>query len=218
MKRQLETEQADTNYDRVRQYQIGYASYERPAFMHEQKRRKANEKGTLMHTVMQHLPFRPEGLTEDQLDAYIDTLIDKNIIEDDAKQDISYEDIMKFIQSDIYQDIAHSEKVYRELPFVVNQASVDHIDTDEEDVSIIQGMIDLIYIKDGCYYFLDYKTDAFNRRKGMTDEEIGQQLRERYRVQMQYYKDTLETILDTEVKGYLYFFKFKTLSIEDSEG
>ena len=186
--------------------------------MHEQKRRKANEKGTLMHTVMQHLPFRPEGLTEDQLDAYIDTLIDKNIIEDDAKRDISYEDIMKFIQSDIYQDIAHSEKVYRELPFVVNQASVDHIDTDEEDVSIIQGMIDLIYIKDGCYYFLDYKTDAFNRRKGMTDEEIGQQLRERYRVQMQYYKDTLETILDTEVKGYLYFFKFKTLSIEDSEG
>ena len=100
----------------------------------------------------------------------------------------------------------------------MNQASVDHIDTDEEDVSIIQGMIDLIYIKDGCYYFLDYKTDAFNRRKGMTDEEIGQQLRERYRVQMQYYKDTLETILDTEVKGYLYFFKFKTLSIEDSEG
>ncbi|MEJ7422687.1 hypothetical protein, partial [Staphylococcus haemolyticus] len=89
-----------------------------------------------------------------------------NIIEDDAKRDISYEDIMKFIQSDIYQDIAHSEKVYRELPFVVNQASVDHIDTDEEDVSIIQGMIDLIYIKDGCYYFLDYKTDAFNRRKG----------------------------------------------------
>ncbi|MGV3111216.1 helicase-exonuclease AddAB subunit AddA [Staphylococcus pettenkoferi] len=218
LKRQLETEQADTNYDRVRQYQIGYASYERPTFMHEQKRRKANEKGTLMHTVMQHLPFRPEGLTEDQLDAYIDTLIDKNIIEDDAKRDISYEDIMKFIQSDIYQDIAHSEKVYRELPFVVNQASVDHIDTDEEDVSIIQGMIDLIYIKDGCYYFLDYKTDAFNRRKGMTDEEIGQQLRERYRVQMQYYKDTLETILDTEVKGYLYFFKFKTLSIEDSEG
>ena len=56
LKRQLETEESNTNYDRVRQYRIGVASYERPKFYSNQKR-KANEIGTLMHTVMQHLPF-----------------------------------------------------------------------------------------------------------------------------------------------------------------
>ncbi|MCU5745970.1 helicase-exonuclease AddAB subunit AddA [Staphylococcus sp. SQ8-PEA] len=217
LKRQLETQQSETNYDRVRQYRIGNASYERPSFMRENQRRRANEIGTLMHTVMQHLPFKVERLSRDDLDQYVNSLIESNIIEDNAKKDISYDDIMHFIESPLYMEIAQSDHVYRELPFVVNQRSVDHIEDSEEDVSIIQGMIDLIYQKDGCYYFVDYKTDAFVRRKGMTDEEIGQQLRQRYKIQMQYYKDTLEAILKTEVKGYLYFFKFKTLSLEDAD-
>lgn len=34
----------------------------------------------------------------------------------------------------------------------------------------------------------------------MTDEEIGEQLKEKYRIQMQYYKNALETMLHTEVK------------------
>ncbi|MEJ7157508.1 hypothetical protein, partial [Staphylococcus capitis] len=67
------------------------------------------------------------------------------------------------------------------------------------------------------YYFVDYKTDAFNRRKGLTDEEIGQQLKDKYQIQMKYYRNTLETILQTKVKGYLYFFKFGMLEIDDHE-
>ena len=55
------------------------------------------------------------------------------------------------------------------------------------NVSIIQGMIDLIFIKDNQYYFADYKTDAFNRRRGLTDQ-IGIQLRDKYKIQMKYYK------------------------------
>lgn len=72
-----------------------------------------------------------------------------------------------------------------------------------------------IFLKDGFYYFVDYKTDAFNRRRGMSDEEIGKQLRNRYKIQMTYYKNTLETILNTEVKGYLYFFKYGQLSVDE---
>ena len=62
---------------------------------------------------------------------------------------------------------------------------------------------------------MDYKTDAFNRRRDMSDEAIGAQLRERYKIQMEYYRNTLETILKTNVKGYLYFFKFGQLSIDE---
>ena len=58
LKRQLETEESGTSYERVRQYRIGVSTYERPKFLRENKKRKANEIGTLMHTVMQHLPFK----------------------------------------------------------------------------------------------------------------------------------------------------------------
>ncbi|MEJ7219627.1 helicase-exonuclease AddAB subunit AddA [Staphylococcus gallinarum] len=214
LKRQLETEQTDTNYDRVRQYKIGSLSYERPAFLSQNKKRKANEIGTLMHTVMQHLPFQQEGLDETALNDYIDSLIAKNIIPEDAKKDIQMADILHFINSDLYRMITNSDAIYRELPFVVNQREVDHEQIRDEDASIIQGMIDLIFEKDGQYYFVDYKTDAFNRRRSMSDEEIGEQLKSRYKVQMTYYRNTLETILNTNVKGYLYFFKFGQLSID----
>ena len=170
-----------------------------------------------MHTVMQHLPFKMSRLTETELDEYIDRLIETNIIESDAKEDIRFKEIMSFIQSDLYMNIANADQVYRELPFVVNQSKVDQIELEDEGVSIIQGMIDLIYVSEGQYYFVDYKTDAFNRRKGLTDEEIGQQLKDKYQIQMKYYRNTLETILQTKVKGYLYFFKFGMLEIDDHE-
>ena len=215
LKRQLETEESNTNYDRVRQYRIGVASYERPKFLTQTKKRKANEIGTLMHTVMQHLPFREQRLTKDELFQYIDRLIDKQLIDEDAKEDIRIDEIMHFIDGPLYMEIAQADNVYTELPFVVNQIKVDGLTSEDEDVSIIQGMIDLIYESDGQFYFVDYKTDAFNRRKGMSDEEIGNQLKEKYQIQMTYYRNTLETILKRPVKGYLYFFKFGTLEIDD---
>ena len=58
-------------------------------------------------------------------------------------------------------EIAQADNVYTELPFVVNQIKVDGLTSEDEDVSIIQGMIDLIYESDGQFYFVDYKTDAF---------------------------------------------------------
>lgn len=213
LKRQLETEESGTSYERVRQYRIGFSTYERPKFLSEQGKRKANEIGTLMHTVMQHLPFKMERLSEEELNDYIDGLIEKHIIEQDAKKDIRVDEIMSFINSDLYLSIAQADQVYRELPFVVNQALVDQLPQSDEDASIIQGMIDLIFVKNGLYYFVDYKTDAFNRRRGMTDEEIGTQLKNKYKIQMKYYQNTLQTILKTEVKGYLYFFKFGTLQL-----
>ncbi|BGE82905.1 helicase-exonuclease AddAB subunit AddA [Staphylococcus petrasii] len=217
LKRQLETEESGTSYERVRQYRIGVATYERPHFLRQNKKRKANEIGTLMHTVMQHLPFKEDRLTETELDEYINGLIDKHIIEADAKQDIQYEEIMRFVRSDLYMKIAQADKVFRELPFVVNQAKVDEMPENDEDVSIIQGMIDLIYLKDGQYYFVDYKTDAFNKRRGMTEAEIGQQLREKYKIQMKYYQNTLETILGAKVSGSLYFFQYEEISVNEDE-
>lgn len=209
LKRQMEMEQADTNYERVRQYRLGAVTYNRPLFMQEQKRTAA-EVGTLMHTVMQHLPFKTERLTERELYAYIDQLVDRAIIDAEAIQDINVEEVQRFVQSDLYLRIAQSDAVYRELPFIVNQNDVEPT---EQDDAIIQGMIDLVFEENGAYYFVDYKTDVFVRRRGMTDEALAEQLKEKYRIQMQYYQKALEVILKQKVSGSLYFFKFGEITI-----
>ena len=48
----------------------------------------------------------------------------------------------------------------------------------------------------------------------MSDEEIGNQLKEKYQIQMTYYRNTLETILKRPVRVTI-FFKFGTLEIDD---
>ena len=42
---------------------------------------------------MQHLPFREQRLTKDELFQYIDRLIDKQLIDEDAKEDIRIDEI-----------------------------------------------------------------------------------------------------------------------------
>ncbi|MGV3243546.1 helicase-exonuclease AddAB subunit AddA [Staphylococcus sp. 11262D007BW] len=213
LKRQMDTEQADTNYERVRQYRLGVATYDRPSFMQEQKR-TPTEIGTLMHTVMQHLPFKQDGLTEADLKQYLHTLVERAIIKAEDLDYIKMEDIRHFVNSSLYQTIAESDEIYRELPFIVNHKEMD-MRHEDEDASIIQGMIDLVFKKEGQYQFVDYKTDVFVRRKGMTDEEIGAQLKEKYRVQMYYYQKALESVLGQKVSGRLYFFKFGEIKIDD---
>src|SRR5699024_7491835 len=145
---------------------------------------------------MQHLPFKHERLTPEEIEVVVNQLITQSIIPEDAKMDIQFEDIYSFVESDLYLTIATREHIYRELHVVCNQINVDQLEDDETDASIIQGMIDLIFIKNHQYYFVDYKTDAFNRRLSMSDDEVGNQLRSRYKIQMEYYRNTLQTILN----------------------
>ncbi|WP_210141080.1 hypothetical protein, partial [Staphylococcus sp. GDX8P113P-2] len=71
----------------VRQYQLGTKSYDRPKFMTKQKRQSA-EIGTLMHAVMQHLPLKQGGLSVEDLQNLVHELMDKEILPDDAMQDL----------------------------------------------------------------------------------------------------------------------------------
>ncbi|ARJ51406.1 helicase-exonuclease AddAB subunit AddA [Staphylococcus lutrae] len=211
LKRQLETEQADTNYERVRQYRLGIATYDRPQFLQEVKYTAA-EIGTLMHTVMQHLPFVEDGFTEQALNQFLTSLVERSIIPAEALQVIAVDEIQRFINSPLYARIAKSEERHTEVPFVVNQHEVEETNV-STDASMIQGMIDLVFKENGHYYFVDYKTDALIRRRGISDAEMEMMLKQKYRVQMQYYQRALETILKTPVNGYLYFFKYGELEI-----
>lgn len=219
IKRQRETEEAGTDYQIVRQYQLGTKSYDRPKFMTKQKRQSA-EIGTLMHAVMQHLPLKQGGLSVEDLQNLVHELMDKEILPDDAMQDLDLSLIEVFTKSDLYKRLVNADKVMREVPFVVGQDDIDQglsFDVSEKDNKpIIQGMIDCIFIEGDKVSFIDYKTDAFIVRRGKTKEEVAETMKQKYDVQMRYYQNTLETILKKPVEGYLYFFQYGTKHIKEN--
>lgn len=59
-----------------------------------------------MHTVMQHLPFKEAGLTDQALNDYIESLVERSIIRAHDVNVIVIEEIKRFIQSDLYDRIA----------------------------------------------------------------------------------------------------------------
>lgn len=219
IKRQRETEEAGTDYQIVRQYQLGTKSYDRPKFMSQQKRQSA-EIGTLMHAVMQHLPLKQEGLTVEDLQHLVHDLIEKEILPNDALEDLDLSLIQVFTKSDLYKRLVNADKVLREVPFVVGQNDIDQAltfdVTQKDNKPIIQGMIDCIFIEGDKVSFIDYKTDAFIVRKGKTKEEVAETMMQKYDIQMRYYKNTLETILKKPVEGYLYFFQYGTKHIKEN--
>ncbi|MBL0847800.1 helicase-exonuclease AddAB subunit AddA [Mammaliicoccus fleurettii] len=219
IKRQRETEEAGTDYQIVRQYQLGTKSYDKPKFLSNQKRQSA-EIGTLMHAVMQHLPLKSGGLNIDQLKDLVNELIEKDILPDDTLDDIDLSLIQGFIQSDLYTRLVNADKVFREVPFVVGQDDIDQGLTfnvsEDDNKPIIQGMIDCIFVEGDKVSFIDYKTDTFIVRRGKTEEEVAETMKQKYEVQMQYYKNTLETILQQPVEGYLYFFQYGTKHIKEN--
>ena len=54
-------------------------------------------------------------------------------------------------------------------------------------------------------------------RRGKTEDEVAETMKQKYEVQMQYYKNTLETILQQPVEGYLYFFQYGTKHIKENQ-
>ena len=95
--------------------------------------------------------------------------------------------------------------VKRELPFYTEISSLNIDNTlpeklyGKENVRL-QGIIDCIFEEEDGIVLLDYKTDYVV--EGMEEEII-----EKYRVQLKYYKDAVEKITGKRVKeSYLYLF------------
>ena len=104
---------------------------------------------------------------------------------------------------DLLEELSEAEEIYTELPFSIS-ASKDqrlmktlspHLDIQEDKDGYLNGIIDLLYKKDGEYIILDYKTNFSS-----------QDLQQHYQAQILLYKKVLmESLqLDKEPKAYLY--------------
>ncbi|GGF15795.1 ATP-dependent helicase/nuclease subunit A [Halobacillus andaensis] len=176
----------------------------RPRFMQEKQGLSAGERGTAMHTVMQHLPLR-QPKTLEEVEEFVEHLVHKEVLRREEADEINYQAIANFFETPMGKLVQNAEHIEREVPFSLtlpaDEVYQDWEEATEEKV-FIQGVIDAVIPYGEGWLILDYKTDAIPE-----GEHVQEQLKERYRTQIQLYKTALEKIWKKPVeKSYLYFF------------
>ena len=87
---------------------------------------------------------------------------------------------------------AKAGKLYREQPFVLGvKAEEIYPDGEDGETILVQGIIDAYFEEEDGLVVLDYKTDRVR---------AGEELREKYHAQLEYYAEALEKLLLKPVK------------------
>lgn len=186
-------------------------SMKRPKFLQEEQELTAAERGTALHTAMQHLPFEewaiqwrtfPELEQIRNVKDFLSTLIDREILSCKQKDSIKPEQIVQFLSSEMGERFFGAEQILREIPFTIT------FPTESETNILVQGVIDVVLIRKDEHQelraeILDYKTDSFRTESvdKMENNETNpeQILRERYTLQLSLYALAIERLLKIKV-------------------
>ena len=143
---------------------------------------KATQKGTLIHLALQKM--------NNNIDETIDSL---NILEEEREYLRSVKYVFEnYLKSDLYKELLEAKEVYKETPFFMDMPYKD-----SNEKVLIQGIIDLYYIdKNDRLVLVDYKTDRVRNEKILID---------RYKVQLDLYKDALKRSLHKDVDSVMIY-------------
>lgn len=174
----------------------------RPDFMKKDSLTGA-EKGTVMHKVMQHIPFEL-GITIGKIEQFIQSLENKEILTKEEAEVISATQILEFFQSELGQRMIKANNLQREVPFSLGiPASEVYLDDSIEETILVQGIIDCLFEEDESFVIVDFKTDSLFP---YTEEKI-EAATKSHQLQLEFYKKGVETIYHKNVKDlYIYFF------------
>lgn len=206
MKRQKEYEDEYGDRSLIRPSKEAFL-FKRPSFMMA-KGLTAAERGTAMHTVMQHIPLtRTPEINE--LSRLLDRLVEKELLTEDQRAAIEEDDILAFFDTEIGQKLLGARRVEREVPFNMTLSAKEvypDLESADEPV-LIQGIIDCLFETEDGFYLLDYKTDRIHGKYRNGFEGAEPILRKRYETQIQLYARAVETMIKMPLKGRaLYFF------------
>ncbi|WP_179037989.1 UvrD-helicase domain-containing protein [Paenibacillus sp. URB8-2] len=188
----------------------------RPRFM-EQRGVTPAERGTVYHTVMQHIPLEGEvGLAE--VKETLARLVQLCILTEEQAAAVDPEKAAAFYDHPLGRRLLASPWKRREMPFsymvpaseayrglqALDRASSELLgESGTASPSVlIQGVIDCLFREEGRLILLDYKSDAILEHKGGLEA-----LEEKYRYQLSLYSEALGDILGEEIaESWLYFF------------
>ena len=164
----------------------GLKTLRRPDFMQDDGHISASEKGTVIHSILQHADFRK--LSEDA-SSEIMRITEKGFITQSQRKIVDINLIKRFTDSELFKQIICSSYVQRERKFLMKISDLDlpfeQLRKYDNTDSMIQGIIDLYFENKGGLVLVDYKTDNISDMS---------QLVSKYFIQLTLYKAALEKI------------------------
>lgn len=166
-----------------------------PKFINEEAKTKLTgaQKGTLIHLCLQKMRETEEYNLE-KITELIEGLKDKEIITEIEAQNIDKEKLLEYTNSQLWTELKQAKEIHKEHPFYINiKASriYNQINKEDDENILVQGVIDLFFIdKDDKLILVDYKTDYVQNEN---------ELIEKYKGQLDLYKEALEQSLDKKV-------------------
>ncbi|MBY7143072.1 helicase-exonuclease AddAB subunit AddA [Virgibacillus sp. NKC19-3] len=180
----------------------------RPTFMQKEKTITSAEKGTAMHTVMQHLPMT-KPLSRVEIEEKVEAMVESELLTKQEAEIIDLAAIEQFFTTRIAKLMMESSSILREIPFSLTLPAreVYAAWTSETDENVlIQGVIDCLIPSEAGWILIDYKTDAIVEAEFSVDK-VKEKLVKKYETQMNLYRHAIEEIWKQPVKeAYLYFF------------
>ncbi|WP_251867774.1 helicase-exonuclease AddAB subunit AddA [Enterococcus malodoratus] len=182
------------------QYRFTESDLGTPKFLTAKKELSAAEIGTATHLVMQLLPLQ-ENIQQEIVETLIADLVSRQTLTPEIAEKISIEGIMQFLDSGIGRFLIQNvDHLHREEPFaMLMPADQLFSEYQNQDEILIHGIIDGYLEFDDKIFLYDLKTDRYTI-------EREQLLINRYRGQLNLYKDALEKAKQKPVEAaYLIF-------------
>ena len=170
---------SDTNFE--------YITSSKPAFMNKAEMTPAM-RGTAMHTFMQFCNY---NLAKDNLNIEIENLVSGGFITEEQGKSLDKKRLASFFNSPLAKRMFNSDKIYREIKVSTFLSANEVYGIDFDDKILVQGIADCVFEESGRLVLVDYKTDRVN------DEN---ELLERYKKQLTFYKYAIEKTLKMPVK------------------
>ena len=155
--------------------------------------------GTAMHTVLEECDLKKE-YDKESLEALITLLVNQGRLTAEEGKAVRRKELLQFFRSDLAQRLRHADMIETERTFSLLMQPKELFFGEEyaevTDMILVNGIIDCYFEEKNEIILLDYKSDR------IYDEN---ELKERYRIQLQLYKLALERALGLPVKEvYIY--------------
>ncbi len=196
--RQIPSKISVTEFKRLKEEtdQISFPLYKStelklPRFRTMEGNIKGASFGTLMHFIMQNIPYR-EIHTQADVVAYLETLLAKKILSESQAKAVDTEKIFCFWDGEMGRRIRKADRVYREVPFTqtIPASLLTGENRHKDEKIVMQGIIDCFFFEGNEIVLLDYKTDAV---------KSAETIKKRYKNQMECYAMALRQKYFSEI-------------------
>lgn len=187
------------------EFDFSFFATSRPAFMENEGLTPA-QKGTAMHTFMQHCDY---SKSKKDVKSEAARIVELGFLPKSQEDALDFEKLNAFFRSPLAERIFASDRIMREIKFAtfVDASSIYSEAKGTNEKVYIQGIADCVFVENGKLVVVDYKTDHVKSEK---------QLLDRYKNQLKLYCQALEKTYEMPVSECLLysFYLSKSLSYD----